>query len=396
MANKFPVYSGHSWLLKLMDEFGYKVGMEGVCEGISNIAMQSFLANDLPTFIQSIHNIYKLSQLSEKEINKIKDAPFKNKIALNGDNYIEKFNINALFDGIHLYQNPEIYRHIFNKNEDFSVNKRPAHSIFFSKKENQPIKENNILCAYNKKEQIKFLELFQSTFNMPISILLRNSNHTVNLNFDPKEKKWLLINANLLPVEEFDFNETEQLTERIIKAFWGKETSLNIAEIYIRHADKSEFKKSFHQLKNNKNWIELQKITQKKVKLKDSNGASILYLAIKADLLQDAKKMLEMKIDVNHADEDGDTPLIIACENNNIEAINLLIKNGADVNLARNDGTSPLNRAVQMNHLNAVKLLIKHGADINMSDNKKVTQRWSHMLGQFGGKVKLQPDGYAA
>lgn len=72
--------------------------------------------------------------------------------------------------------------------------------------------------------------------------------------------------------------------------------------------------------------------------------------------------MLEYKVDVDIADNDGETPLLKACQNGHLEIIKLLLENGAEVNKAKRNGATPLFAANSGGHNEVVEFLLSAGA----------------------------------
>jgi ankyrin repeat protein len=106
-------------------------------------------------------------------------------------------------------------------------------------------------------------------------------------------------------------------------------------------------------------------------KIEDANptgktdGVSPLWIASKDGHVEDVKRLLAAKADVNAARTDGVTPLIVASENGHLETVKLLLEAKADVNAAKNDGVTPLIVASENGHLETVKLLLEAKADIH-------------------------------
>ncbi|MDO5465146.1 MAG: ankyrin repeat domain-containing protein, partial [Akkermansia sp.] len=94
---------------------------------------------------------------------------------------------------------------------------------------------------------------------------------------------------------------------------------------------------------------------------------SPLILAVRNNLPECVKLLVESGADLNLAGFGGDTPLILAVRNNHPECVKLLVESGADLNLANFEGNTPLILAVRNNHPEYVKLLVESGADLNLA-----------------------------
>lgn len=86
-----------------------------------------------------------------------------------------------------------------------------------------------------------------------------------------------------------------------------------------------------------------------------------------------ARKMIDIKIDINARDRRGYSALIWAVDKKRDRITDLLLENGADVDAADSYGYSPLIWAIERNDLCCVKKLIDHKADIDRADNNGIT-----------------------
>eukprot|EP00300_Choanocystis_sp_HF-7_P014674 c18769_g1_i2.p2 GENE.c18769_g1_i2~~c18769_g1_i2.p2 ORF type:complete len:112 (+),score=25.40 c18769_g1_i2:202-537(+) len=62
------------------------------------------------------------------------------------------------------------------------------------------------------------------------------------------------------------------------------------------------------------------------------------------------------------------TPLVLAAVNNHIEVVRLLIQLKANVNCADNNGWTPLYIAARCGHFAVVQELLDHGGNVNVFD----------------------------
>lgn len=68
---------GHQWQLDQMASFGYRIDKEGMCHGISSMAMQAFLANHLDTFDE---RLFLINQFSHDKLYNAVQALKKNQV----------------------------------------------------------------------------------------------------------------------------------------------------------------------------------------------------------------------------------------------------------------------------------------------------------------------------
>ena len=105
----------------------------------------------------------------------------------------------------------------------------------------------------------------------------------------------------------------------------------------------------------------------------DVNGVSfdgsILHLAVKKDLPESVKLLLNKNADPNTRNAYGMTPLFIACAKGSYKMAKLLIDAGARVNIRDWEDGTPLHSAVHNKHADVVKLLLESNADKGAKDN---------------------------
>ena len=92
---------------------------------------------------------------------------------------------------------------------------------------------------------------------------------------------------------------------------------------------------------------------------------SYRYVAESGNLTKLAKKYLNSKKDLNVKDSEGATLLYVAAESGNIEVVQWLVLQGADVNAKGKFNETALHAAAKNDHARIVQWLVEHGADIN-------------------------------
>ncbi|KAK3856396.1 hypothetical protein Pcinc_037283 [Petrolisthes cinctipes] len=81
--------------------------------------------------------------------------------------------------------------------------------------------------------------------------------------------------------------------------------------------------------------------------------------------------MLNVQIDLNHKDSEGNTALHLAARTGFDKTLISLLGGNVKLNLSNKEGKTPLLVAVQSKHLNCVKVLCDAGADIEVKNKKK-------------------------
>jgi ankyrin repeat protein len=100
----------------------------------------------------------------------------------------------------------------------------------------------------------------------------------------------------------------------------------------------------------------------------DSNGNSLITLAIKYSHHGVLKLLITAGIDINNANHFGETPAFIATWTGNYLGLSYLVENGANINKSDKTGQSPIHVALHNNNESILHLLFEYGADINIVD----------------------------
>ena len=123
------------------------------------------------------------------------------------------------------------------------------------------------------------------------------------------------------------------------------------------------------------NNLHLLHVSDRNPNVTDSTDSSLLMYACKNGNLDVVKKLLDLKVNVNHRNNDGLTALMYACINDKLDIVKELLKNKEiDVNHRNNDGMTPLLYACINNKLHIVEELLKNeDIDVNCHDNDGMT-----------------------
>jgi ankyrin repeat protein len=99
----------------------------------------------------------------------------------------------------------------------------------------------------------------------------------------------------------------------------------------------------------------------------ERNGFCALHVASSHGHLPIVNLLLQ-STDVNIKNKDGLTPLFLAIRSESMQTVAVLINSGADVNIKNKLGNTPLYEAVKRGNLDIVKLLCSKGANINVQN----------------------------
>jgi len=373
-------YEGQSWLIKLMLTLGYKFldqSNPGLCHGIANLGMKSFLSSDINSFVELIHHLFELNKTNTLRNTDINKLSIKDKLQINEDNSLKLSEACSFCDGVALYQEPESHSDFFEKGVSLWQSHHPARKLYFPGLKQKPVSVYEHPWAFDIEELTSFLNSWEKCFSIPISFILGSFDHSINLNFNPQNKNWLLIDANELPVIVLDFKNRRLMANEIINAFMageeGPDNAVFNAEAFVSELNENKFKESFCSLRKERVWNQLMNGNTKKIKTFDLNSFSLLSIAAQYGHLKVVESLIANGVEVNQKCNEGQTPLYFAAENGHVEVIKRLLANGANVDRARNGGVTPLLIAAENGHVEALETLLANGAAINRPNNKGET-----------------------
>ena len=106
---------------------------------------------------------------------------------------------------------------------------------------------------------------------------------------------------------------------------------------------------------------------------KDDEGNSKLHLALLADDIRKACRLIRSGADVSAKSLSGETPLTIAVERGQFSAVKLLLRYGASTHVVDEHGMSPLHLAAAISNVYSGRItteLLRAGAQINRRDHE--------------------------
>jgi ankyrin repeat protein len=376
--NPLTTYLGQGWFVSKMKAMGYKI-TDGQCAGIAHLGMQAFLANDVDTFIN------RLAFIHDKKINYFNAIKNNSKNGdyrkLNKNDTFSPFELYAFFDGIRLIQSPQFYQYLKPCNEKHLLQiKKPFADLLApigSDDKKSPILIDSFSGSYTKDDLTVYLHLLSTTLTVKTALILRSSNHEINLNYDPTTKTWALIDANHLPCIYFD--DINQLANQVVKSFKvglkAVDNAVFNTEIYTANNDGHTLSNTIKALKQKPSWIKVHTVTNNRILLKDAFDTSWLYIATIGGKKNTVKALLNHKsIDVNATKKNSVTPLYIATQNGYKDIVEMLLKQRANVNCAKNNGLTPLFIAAEYGWIPIVKALLLHKAiRVNLASHNGVT-----------------------
>lgn len=399
-------------LIDRMHKLGYPVKENGMCFGISHMAMQAKLAGELDVFIKRLQTFcdLPLEQFEPANVEQeIKKAAHAKKTHIEPQHYDSRainraiqhstdantwVDFKAFCDGVLLYHSSPIMNTLIDEFKVSATYQQDAEAVIHlaqpmalakfgldekGKEITGFIKAAEISGIYTKNELAEFFHSLGQIKNLGdnYSIILGNTEHTINISFDQTLQKWVLIDPNKLPVRYFTNDETDKLAAEVFDSFGeadGKFCTFRSA--FYTTKDKPDQSTAVEFQEKLKNWPEFSKFQKysagapleksdiEKIGLIDTNGISWLAVAIKSNNLPLVKELLENGADPNQKLANGITLLYLAHNNPNITK--LLLEYGADPNTEAKK--MPLHGAVLHMQNDATQTLLEYGADPNKRD----------------------------
>ena len=385
----------------------------GTCHGISAMAAQAILSNDLDTFLRRANLIYRppikvlgieipykraslfqaiesakkkqqnlhhkaRKALQEKWQSKIKKIQTSksfeeqlskqdrqeylnelSKILIKADKALslkeqDLLSIEAFFQGVAINQRPHSYNYLFPKNENTC---RQTHSVSL------PItlpKSLSVSChsshagVYNFWELKEYFDilreyLLSGGLKEPIAISLSGNSHTIIVGFDPLSNSFNLIDSNQLEIAARPTRATWQVASFIFNAFGYDKT---LPATFSN--DSVILNSSFITKTSAKNIV-----------------SDCLAAADTNQRWNQIHKITHQKTET--ISSRGSDWLSTAIDFGNNHQVEKLIKFGADIEKRDQSGLSHLDHAIMVGNTKAAKLLIAAGANINLANKKKKT-----------------------
>ncbi len=360
----------HITLLSIQRQLGYDIDMNGLCNGLANMAIQAHLcgSEEFDKFSKRLNFIYThptffSNEMGESAYKKIvneitaKRHAARNEITrefISQNQTLPKYipvNVeltaaeqNALevaefFEGIAIFQRPDKYKDIMDKSMISQ-----SHVVETSKQIQSQKLENegglyeaaSYVGLYDFARAAQYMKVLdekakQITCNF--GILLSSSDHTICLLYESKAQHWILVDANTLPPKTFDPNN---LDENIITSFPNFLTYLiGIKRIIIGFGstifasgqDKTEIQKFTAALDSSEEFKELHAVESYR-SWTDTNGNSLISYAARHNslaILLYAVKSKENYINNLLAGNPEDSPLKLAIQFGHYKCVEILV-----------------------------------------------------------------------
>jgi len=364
---------GQAWYISRMKATGYTAYDKGHCFGMSYMALQAFLTDDMKTFNDRLYVIASIPVEDFK--NDFANLREEQQLLLQNGKHAEAkkiaeiiVDILALFDGIALYHTPKDYIQLFEEPKkvrckDAAKTMQIIVPVSLDSKDNNPALISCYSGAYTQEDLKQYLAIMEKKLGgNSFALTLNSAGHAINLDYDAKNKQWLLIDPETLPgVEYFDAG---LLAKAMLVAF-GQSTGLVMeTSLYTTHKHANNIQDDFLSMIQTPEWLELHSSSKLDIVFED--GRSQLFHAVFRNDIDWIQQRIALGLNVNQADASGVTPLMMTSYNESVDVAKLLIEKGADVNAIDSAGWTVLQTASWFGQWDIVKLLVEEGADVNV------------------------------
>ncbi len=386
---QFPT---HEQLLQCIQAFYPDVAADindGVCFGLVQMRRRAFFSHDSLTFKNRLRIIKSIIWPKiEKAMTEVENE--NPDITSDLKNFFSQLNMKvasqfpysqwhdcyAFFDGVLLYQKPQLFLTIF-KQKPFPIQfTLPAKSIL------RPIGLNSMSrtavsdCkgddrvnhvfsnTYTVQTYSSFFSLFDGALNdfaYPVSVVVNTGAHTFILDYE--QGLWTFTDANYLEESDTQYSLKEVLV--LILKYYPEPLVLTIKPSIASSLPPEaidHFNDIISGLTRNKKWLEIHQINKENASTENDDGYNLSCLAAANNDLRALQQCITVGGEISKMSSAEQIPLILASQNGHTEVIRTLLPvlkaQGTDLHAQTSKGITALYIACQNGHLDVVKLLI--------------------------------------
>ena len=395
--------SVHDQLIQAYTQLGYNNHSDGICRGTTIRWLEACLLGEEDVFLQRIEHILS-------------------------NNVIDRLDILAFFDSLHLFQSPDQNTALFQVNYDQAY----INAISLIASSDKIVEAGGLtpislsINNYIPQEDtiIAFLNDLGKTIDSLVlpppeitALLLSGCKHSTGLTYNTASG-WTYMNINTYPPKKFSNEETETLSKMIFEGFIFEEdtnSSIRIHTIFLTtqgNKYRPQLSDAFERLniKNNA-WITektaLGSETTNMIYTAATYGHHLVIAELRkyhgVDLNQANNKkftpahmaaqhghhlvIAELgkyhNVDLNQANDEGFTPAHMAAWQGHPLVIAELAKLHADLDKKTNDGATPVYFAAHYGHSSVIAELAKYSVELlNQLDHNGFTL--AHIAAQYG------------
>jgi hypothetical protein len=416
--------SGQKYLIKLGKTLGYEPNEAGLCQGISMKGMEAFLIGEYDVFEKRrimIQDLWKFCKGDKQTINEIIKAaesirdnarktgtPITQTIdVINNKNQVIKFDpeeltfIQHFFDAVDIYQEPDLYQHLFDSTSQGTPSQRQVELIaplvmskalqdqggFVSPPDWRWL--GGMFDEDKMNKYCKLLDTMANEFEQDITFYLGSKIHASSLLYSSKDKTWILLDPENIPAKRFTSANLSELAKGLMLALRVDKQATRVAfesRVFCTENTKKDNALLVAFLKQSEEFQELCGIDREKANLTTPDGESYIQLAASFNCVTELKRLIALEVDINQQNSFGKTPLYQAAYWGNLESVKILINAKANLDLASHNGTTPLHIAAKNGRNEIVQELLRAGANKTLADNNGKTPA---MLAAKNGNLEI-------
>ena len=320
------------WQNVLMDRIealGYKIeDRQGVCYGLTNMAIQAWLSGNFHTFEERLNFFYNTPIETLQEIAKLSGSDVTQSVV----------DFRAFAEGVMLYQTPYAHPELFD--EKSKPTKQQDHRLvepILRSREFEKLGGLDELKSfsgiYSLDELTNYFKLLSESFagppklQHPIALSLMSFGHSIGVAYNPNDENhpWVLIDANQFPINRYDSDEG--IAQGVMSAFFLKNTIAFSSTICVAKNHSLEQRVFVDKCMSNAKWQEMHEPTDDKAELVDDGSISWLMISARNGHLDEVDKLLRnTNINPDAKDVRGWTPLFIAAQRGHVGVVNRLLQ----------------------------------------------------------------------
>ncbi|KTC93987.1 ankyrin repeat domain-containing protein [Legionella erythra] len=382
MQDKEDVSTGHGRIIQLMQSLNYAADERGICNGYCHMGMQAVLLGEASRFKERVDQLLTIPLEDFQEKARIQQlnheipagkAAIKESIRAQIESYLihkgQWVDALAFFDGIELNQQRRLYQYLFEKNIHLSQQRGGFVDLTIPQRleERGGILSLPSIAGVYKKEEFKTNLAFlkkgfkQMHLTEPVSLAVTGfgGQHAVSISYNPATEKWILIDANIPPLQEY--TDDDKAAEALIRSC----SDNDVAAIHIACYTSPGNKQAEEELTDL--LLKMQHLSnknmKKKIKWQDSEGSTWLCVAAQTANSGLISQLIANGADINKKTNSQYTPLMIALLCDYDESAQTLLDCGANPNLSNGNVISPMRIAMSKGKWGMVAALLNKGAD---------------------------------
>lgn len=394
---------------KFAQTLGYISDEQGVCQGIAIKGIEAFLIDEFELYEkrrQMILTLWKKSKGDVRTINYIiqaaetirstarklgqaitKCVSIISKSVQYDFDVEDVLSIQPFFENIELYQQPELYQHLFDSTfQDAPTQRRVEIISLLAMSQTLQNKGGLVskpawqwLGIFTEERMFSYCRLLDkmvNDFDQNIACSIGSRNHACALFYDKETKTWIFLDPETTPARRYSAAQIADLAKDIMHTLRTNPEGPTVAcdtKIFCTGETQEETAFFVDFLKQSREYEDLFEITQANANDKTADNMSFILLAASFDCTTQLKKLIACGVDINQQDDVGITPLIKATSWGNIESVKILIAAKADLNLASKSGSTAVHFAIKNEQNQILKMLLKAGANPALPDKQGMT-----------------------